>query len=263
MFPGSATSQFINDGQTRIARVEEGPFHPPLLFEYRPMLWHDRRTLRTRLRRFAGEESAGFRAAEEAVIRELSRRLLSWTLLDRSGRLAPITDETVRTIEPHLLASVASIVLGLQPGEEERSAAAERNLVRGVRLLLVAPHLAARDCRDCETFVYDETTGRRARQGGRPIPRPAGAAPPCRWPHVGCPKGTPECPNTLSAENEAAYRFHEECRAVGKFPDDPIVGRHAALIARVERLVARQRSAASGSLSANIRSLVPVPFRRA
>ncbi|HTI51186.1 MAG TPA: hypothetical protein VL475_09550 [Planctomycetaceae bacterium] len=236
-----ATAGFINDGYTRTGRIDGSAFHSSVLFEYRPMLPQDRAVLVRRLRQFAPEDEIGIRAAEFVVVRELSRRLISWTLLDRSGNPLPITGPTVRAIEPHLLAGIANIILGFQPGDDERHADDERNLIRGTRLLLVAPHLAARDCGDCQLHVYDETTGRRAQHGGHPVPRPAGTAPPCRLPHVGCLKGTPENPNSLSTNNQFAYRFHQECRAVGQFPDDSIVRHHAVVIQRVEQSVGRER----------------------
>jgi hypothetical protein len=51
---------------------------------------------------------------------------------------------------------------------------------------------------------------------------------------LGCPKGTPEVPLSLTPENQQAYRFDRECRAVNEFPNDPLVRRHAALIRAVE-----------------------------
>jgi hypothetical protein len=257
MFHRRNTADFINDGQTRIGRIDGDPSHPPLLIEYRPMLPGDRRALRQRLGQFAQDEVAGIRAAEFAVVREVARRLVSWTLSDRSGNVRSITDRNVAAIEPHRLAAIATLVLGFQPGDDERRAADEENLMRGVRLLLAAPHLASRDCGDCQTYVYDETTGRRARQGGRPVPRPAGTAPPCRLPQIGCLKGTPENPHTLSPANSAAYRFYQQCRAVGVFPDDPIVRRTATLIARVEQSFAREQAAAQTHQNPFVRSAGP------
>lgn len=52
---------------------------------------------------------------------------------------------------------------------------------------------------------------------------------PCRNDR-GCPKGTPEKPNTLNAANQQCYDHYRECRAVGQFPDDPVVKRNAAII---------------------------------
>ena len=49
----------------------------------------------------------------------------------------------------------------------------------------------------------------------------------------GCPKGTPENSRALSESNQRCYEHYLECRAVGKFPDDPIVRRNAAIIAEV------------------------------
>jgi len=56
--------------------------------------------------------------------------------------------------------------------------------------------------------------------------------PPCRL--SGCPKGTPENSIELSQKNLQAWHHYQECRAVGNFPDDPIVRRNAALIKRIE-----------------------------
>lgn len=53
----------------------------------------------------------------------------------------------------------------------------------------------------------------------------------------GCPKGTPDKPNSLNESNQQCYEFYKECRAVGEFPHDPVVRRNAAVIREVEDLV--------------------------
>jgi Pyruvate/2-oxoacid:ferredoxin oxidoreductase delta subunit len=98
-----------------------------------------------------------------------------------------------------------------------------------VKLLLLHPEVATRDCADCQMHVYDEQTGERALHAGRPVVRPAGTQPACRTCR-GCPKGTPENPKSLSSKNMHAYLHYLECQAVGQFPDDPIVRRNAATI---------------------------------
>jgi len=82
-------------------------------------------------------------------------------------------------------------------------------------------------------FVYDEITGRAYENpphSGRLVPRPPGAVAPCRIAGVGCAKGTPEKQRGLNPANLAAYRHYRECRATGRFPDDAIVRRNAAII---------------------------------
>jgi hypothetical protein len=106
-----------------------------------------------------------------------------------------------------------------------------------VRLLLAAPQIAFRNCEHCQMYVYDEATGRpweHPPHSGLLIVRPPGTRPPCRIAGVGCPKGTPENQKGLNAANLAAWRHDRECRATGRFPDDPIVRRNAALIREVE-----------------------------
>jgi hypothetical protein len=89
----------------------------------------------------------------------------------------------------------------------------------------------------CQKFVWNEETGRpveHPRGSGLFLARPPGNRPPCRMAGVGCLKGTPEESRELTNANRAAWRHYRECRAVGQFPDDPIVRRNAAIIREVE-----------------------------
>ncbi|MFN0051079.1 MAG: hypothetical protein ACKV0T_02750 [Planctomycetales bacterium] len=226
----SSLARFIPDGYTRHARFAPSPLHPALAIEYRPMLSGDRALFLRRIARLAPEGRDGMVAAEVLTLQELAARLVSWTRTNAKGNLVPITPPNLRRVEPPLLATLANVVLGLGEGEDERDRARDKNLVEGVRLRRFAPALAARDCTDCQQFVYDERTGRRQRHAGAPVRRPKGTVPPCRLPHVGCLKGTPESPRTLTPENVQAYLFHRACQAIGQFPDDPIVRRNARLL---------------------------------
>lgn len=78
-------------------------------------------------------------------------------------------------------------------------------------------------------------------KAGKPVRRPAGKGPPCRYPHTPCPKGTPENPKTLSALNEKVLEHYRQCAATGHFPDDPIVKKNAGLIRQVLDRVDRER----------------------
>lgn len=97
------------------------------------------------------------------------------------------------------------------------------------------PGVAGRDCGDCRKWQYadtDEVGGKLLRRGGLPIMRPPGQPPPCRR----CPKipdgVDPAYWNAVewSDKNWKAFRFHQQCAAVGRFPDDAIVRRNAGLI---------------------------------
>lgn len=63
------------------------------------------------------------------------------------------------------------------------------------------------------------------------------AKPFCRRKDKSCPKGNPEEPKTLSENNQNCYEHYRECRAVGKFPEEPIVLRNAAIIREIEDAV--------------------------
>ena len=64
--------------------------------------------------------------------------------------------------------------------------------------------------------------------------------PVCRT-EKGCPKGTPEKQRSLNPENQLCYEHYRECKAVGQFPDDPVVRRNAGLIRDVEDRFERTR----------------------
>lgn len=102
-----------------------------------------------------------------------------------------------------------------------------------MRLQIVHPGIAGRDCGHCQKWLYDEQKGKVVERGGVQVERPAAAPPPCRL-HVGCPKGTPEKPKSLSRRNQKAYWHYQQCRAVGRFPRDAIVEQNAAIIRAVE-----------------------------
>jgi len=80
--------------------------------------------------------------------------------------------------------------------------------------------------------MYDEQTGKRLQRHGKPQRRKPGSAP-CAFGR--CKKGSPDNQATLSDRNVQAYQHYLECKAVGRFPDDPIVARNAAAIMVAER----------------------------
>lgn len=103
--------------------------------------------------------------------------------------------------------------------------------------------MAARTCDECVEWLYDDRPDQFASEkftrGGKPIRRANGMRPLCRF----CPKQPPDVPEAdrtprtaveLSEKNWAALRHYRECRATGRFPDDPLVNRNAALIRQAE-----------------------------
>jgi hypothetical protein len=112
-----------------------------------------------------------------------------------------------------------------------------------VRLLLLHPKVAHRDCAQCCEWLFDEKTGCiDTTQDGKPLRRPKTGVlsqPPCRQKNGSCPKGTPENSRALTPHNEKAYRHYLRCKALGNFPDDAIVHLHAGLIREVEEQVER------------------------
>jgi hypothetical protein len=108
-------------------------------------------------------------------------------------------------------------------------------------LELLHPQVARRDCNHCQRYQYNEETGQVETWRGGPLRRVAGQPPPCRTPK-GCPKGTPETGKQLTSRNEQAFDHYLRCRATGRFPEDPLVARNAAVIRSVEDLLARRHA---------------------
>lgn len=108
-------------------------------------------------------------------------------------------------------------------------------------LLWQFPIVAAMDCAACTKNQTDEHWRfiEHPKGSGKILQRSSRSGPPCRYPHIGCPKGTPENSRALNSRNAAAYRFHKECEAVNQWPDDAIVRRNAALIRDAERACER------------------------
>lgn len=107
-------------------------------------------------------------------------------------------------------------------------------------LVLCHPAVAWRDCGQCTRFVYEHETGEVMRdRDGKPLERPTGTKPPCRYGPAGtrCAKGSPEESRGLSDRNAKAYQHYLECKATGQFPEDAIVRRNAGVIRQVEDMV--------------------------
>lgn len=83
---------------------------------------------------------------------------------------------------------------------------------------------------------------------GLPVLRSPASHVPCRVDIIGCPKGTPERPLSLSAQNAKVYKHYKACRAVSSFPDDPLVQEHAAIIRQIEEVIEASRATSIASL---------------
>lgn len=109
-----------------------------------------------------------------------------------------------------------------------------------MRLLILHPEVAARNCQDCQRYVYNEKTGQRQEFRGEPMKRPKGTFPPCGYGPEKCPKGSPAAGRELTEKNWQAWMHYQECNAVSQFPDDSIVRRNAAVIRDVLDSIDRQ-----------------------
>jgi len=102
-------------------------------------------------------------------------------------------------------------------------------------LLWARPEIAKLDCNECFKFLYDIETGKPEQWRGKPARRPRSVPPPCKK----CPKQGPDKHATLTLANMECVQHYLECKAIGQFPDDPLVRRHAAILQMVEREVAK------------------------
>lgn len=99
------------------------------------------------------------------------------------------------------------------------------------------PVVAHRSCGDCRRWMYLDINGGfgpRDERGGRPKPR-VGPTPCVRCPKI--PPGAeprPENAVELTPELAECVRFYRECKAVGHFPDDPLVRAAAVAVAAAD-----------------------------
>ncbi len=56
----------------------------------------------------------------------------------------------------------------------------------------------------------------------------------------------------LSEKNWKAFRFHQRCKAIGRFPDDPIVANNAGLIEGTIETIRDNRQQAMNELMAGL-----------
>ena len=106
-----------------------------------------------------------------------------------------------------------------------------------MQLLLLHPEVAFISCEHCQKYVYDITTGRAEEWppgSGMRQERPKGTTSPCVGNPKACPKVSPDSGYELSDRNIQCFTHYRECRAIGEFPDDPLVRFHAGIIRSVE-----------------------------
>lgn len=108
-------------------------------------------------------------------------------------------------------------------------------------MILANPEVAYRSCEDCRKWMYNHETGDLVMRNGEPVLRVKGVKLPCEM-SVGqpfdvrqraCAKVAPDAGLELSEKNLQAYQHYRECKAVGEFPDDPIVRQNAATISEI------------------------------
>lgn len=129
-------------------------------------------------------------------------------------------------------------------------------------LLLRHPNVAALSCTDCAQWMTNEDwtfTRRRDERGKLTVLQPRrGLRTPCEK----CPKVPQDAPEPsaryaveLTERHHATLIHYHRCRAVGQWPDDPIVARNAAAIRRAYDLVEAWRTDEMRQLLAAVLSM--------
>lgn len=193
------------------------------LVDYRPMLQRERQWSLLAMREH--QEFHGWQFADWCMARHV-------TMLVEAGAsvMRPSFQvlETLRKTGFEEWKQLFELIFGI--GKTSQEEADRRNLTTGVRLLAKFPHLRGNTCDECQLYVYDPERGQfevdAAGERFRRFPEDELA---CKT-YGGCPNGTPEYPLSLSEKNRRALVHYQECAAVGRFPDDAIVRRNAAVI---------------------------------
>lgn len=83
------------------------------------------------------------------------------------------------------------------------------------------PALYFRDCEHCLKYFYNEETGvAPVDSDGNYLERPKRTKAPCQIPGVGCAKGSPEDPVTLTERGESILRAYRRCKLTNNWPVD-------------------------------------------
>lgn len=102
---------------------------------------------------------------------------------------------------------------------------------------MLHPEVAGRDCLDCMKYFYGKTGKPKEVHGYKPV-RSKDARVPLECHN--CPKIPIGKPKTrfqavdFDEQTFAAYMFYQRCKTVGKFPDDEMVERVAAIVSKTE-----------------------------
>lgn len=126
-----------------------------------------------------------------------------------------------------LFVKVWKNLLGVGNAAEEQADA--ENLRSGLTLIRKYPHAKRGVCDFCKKHWFDPERGCLTAEAT--MERSGDV--PCDIPGLSCPIGHWSNPNVLSQKNEAAFRFHMECKATGIFPCDSIVRQNARIIEEV------------------------------
>lgn len=190
-----------------------------VLVEYRPLLSISRRALLNRL------HSRPYADKEELVRATIAERCIG---------------DSSRVADSHLR-ELWNAVIGA--GNEAGEVRDVMNLRMGTRLQMLYPHTAHFTCDQCRAWYVDPDTGTVTRDHkGDPVPRLDEV--PCEF--TTCVVGTYRNQRRMSEKNKQAVRFHMECKASRRFPDDEIVRRNARVIeetiSQVEREIQWKRT---------------------
>jgi hypothetical protein len=210
--------------------------------EVLPLGEGERQALAARLSRLLEDESEGDAKGGQTSAEELARevvlpRIVGWNLRGSDRQPLPRTAAGLAQLSRDWLGWLFALVTGTDDlvATRQREQARDQSLIDGIHLVRTAPQVAWRDCDDCQRHIYDDLTGQRALFQGRPIPRPAGTQSPCRVSHLGCPKGTPESPRSLTPELWELWHFDRQRRASGQPAPTPEAARLSLLIQLAEQ----------------------------
>lgn len=210
----------INDGYTLRATYPGLTAVGTITIDYRPMIAWERLWMAAAASHYSRSDSE---SGDAIVCNCVASKILFWSL-----RLAPSAGQLLCWHKSHdpLFEWIAETVCG---NAEQEKADAD-NIQTGTPLYIRYRHLGHDTCRVCQEYLFDPETGELELDDldNSPIPRFPEAVLACQT-EEGCPNGTPDAPRSLNVRNLKALRHYQECVATGRFPDDPIVARNAAL----------------------------------
>lgn len=115
---------YIDDGYTLTKTLEDTPFYPRTVIQYRPMLSREQRHFNLKIENAERDTNgrvteAGITKAEKLAAEMIAAKIVEWSITRPDGEPVKICGAEFERLEPHLAGAIVNAVLGNLPPDGE------------------------------------------------------------------------------------------------------------------------------------------------